>query len=528
MSRPLIAVLVGLLLGGCAQMREVTGGEKDEVAPEWVASEPPHLSTGFTGQRILLHFNERVKVADLRQQFLVSPPLPEQPEVLVQRGTDVLIELRAPLAVSTTYSFNLGSAIRDVTEGNVAKDVVYVVSTGDHVDSSSVSGVVFEARSGKPVGGLAVLLYPATDSSGLQDGRPAYAARTNDQGRYLLDHLRNGAYRLYALRDQNANLRFDLPNEDVAFLPDVLVLPDSLPKPLHLFRPAAAVQGLMDQRVGADRDWMLVMARPVSVLSLRDLDRAGGVLAWTMELNAGRDTVHCWPNDTTALNGHRFEVQEGNTVLDTLTYRVRDRMPFYLTATLGAKDGDLFLHSTRPLVAVDTGLIRLRVDSTDVAFAASLDTTDRRWIRLAPAKPLIGTASVDLLPKALRDRFGGTNDTLRLSTAQPRPDQLGTLELKMEPDDLAATGPWLVQLVDGQERPVRSITSKDLRGTLTLGELPPGSYALKLVEDRDGDGEQDTGDLSAALQPERAWRFPGTLVIRAGWVVDQTWRPADP
>jgi len=528
MIRSLTAVLVGLLLGGCAQMRDVTGGEKDTVAPEWVASDPPHLSTGFTGQRILLHFNERVKVADLRQQFLISPPLPEQPEVLVQRGTDVLIELRSPLAEATTYSFNLGSAVRDVTEANMATDVVYVVSTGDHVDSSAVSGVVFEARSGKPAGGLAVLLYPLADSSGFQEGRPAYTARTDDQGRYVLDHLRNGAYRLYALRDQNANLRYDLPNEEVAFLNDALDLPDSLPRQLHLFRPSAAEQGLMDQRVGLDRDWMLVMARPVTAVSIRDLDRAGGALAWTMELSLGRDTVHCWPNDTTALNGQRFELREGSTVLDTLIYRVRDRMPFYLSATLGTRDGVLQLHSSRPLAAIDTGLIRLRVDSTDVAFTASVDTTDRRWVRLEPANAIQGSATIVLLPKALRDLYGGINDTLRLSTAQPRPDQLGTLELKVEPDDLAATGPWLVQLLDGQDRPVRSLTSKDLLETLTLRELPPGSYALKLVEDRDGNGKQDTGDLVSKLQPERAWRFPGSLMIRAGWVVEQTWRPAAP
>jgi hypothetical protein len=528
MTRALFAVLVGLLLCGCAQMRDVTGGEKDTVAPVLVTTDPPHLSTGFTGQRILLRFNERVKVADLRQQFLISPPLPEQPEVLVQRGTDVVIELQAPLAESTTYSFNLGTAVRDVTEANVATDVVYVVSTGDHVDSSAVSGVVLEARSGKPAGGLAVLLYPATDSTGLREGRPAYAARTDDQGRYRLDHLRNGAYRLYALRDQNANLRFDLPNEDVAFLADALTLPDSLPKVMHLFRQAAAAQGLMDQRVGPDRDWMLVMARPVTALSLRDLDRTGGYLTWTMELNAGRDTVHCWPNDTTALNGQRFELREGGAVLDTLVYRVRDRMPFYLTATLGTADGDLLLRSSRPLAAIDTGSIRLRVDSTDMAFAATVDTADRRWVRLAPARPLAGTAVVRLLPKALQDVYGGGNDTLVLSTAQARPDQLGTLELKVDPADLDATGPWLVQVVDGQERPVRTLARPDLGGTLSLGGLPPGSYGLKLVLDANGDGEQDTGDLSSRLQPERAWRFPGTLVIRAGWVVEQSWRPADP
>jgi hypothetical protein len=69
-----------LLLAGCAQVREIGGGERDTTAPELVFADPPNLSTGFTGQRILLRFDEKIKVQDVQQQLLISPPLGEAPD----------------------------------------------------------------------------------------------------------------------------------------------------------------------------------------------------------------------------------------------------------------------------------------------------------------------------------------------------------------------------------------------------------------------------------------------------------------
>jgi hypothetical protein len=379
-----------------------------------------------------------------------------------------------------------------------------------------------------PAGGVHVLLHADTDSTGLRTGRPAYAARADGAGRFRLHHLRNNTYQLHALRDQNANLRFDLPNEEVAFLDGTITLPDTLPRVLRLFRETPPHQLVLDQRVGPDREWLLVLARPAAGPSLRDLDRTGGALTWSVEVSDGRDTVRCWPNDTTALEGHRFEVSDGGSVLDTLTYRVREKMPFYLTAQwVGGRD-DLVLRASRPLARTDASRMSLRADSTELAFTAAIDSTDRRLVRIALATAAPSAMTLRLLPKALEDLYSGSNDTLMLSNARPRPDQLGTLRIHFSTDSVVLNGPFLLQLLATQGQVVRTVVLPDLTGTVVLSGTPPATYGLRLVEDRNGSGRADTGLRAARLQPERVNAFPGTVVVRAGWEVDQTWELKDP
>ncbi|MCC7502614.1 MAG: Ig-like domain-containing protein [Flavobacteriales bacterium] len=511
------------VLAGCAQVRDISGGDKDSTPPTLLSAEPADMSTGFLGRRIVLHFNERVKLGRLRDQLLISPPLPTYPDVHVQGATDVVIELNDPLEPNTTYSFFLGDAVTDLTEGNAAKDLSYTISTGDHLDSASVHGMVVDAFSGKAAGNVHVLLFTEDDSTGFKEGRPAYATRSDKEGLFHLKHLRNGRYTLNGLRDQNANLRFDLPNEEVAFLNGPLALPDSIQLLLRMFLEQPEQQQVMDQRVGPDRDWRLVLAKPLTELKLRDLDRTGGALNWTVEANAAGDSVRCWPNDTTALDHQTFEVSDGGTVLDTLIYRVREKMPFYVSAVASHREGQLLLRATRPVASIAAERISVKTDTTARSFTIRMDSLDRRMVHLLFDLKAGQEATATLMPKALEDIYGGVNDTLVLSTRRPGAEQLGGLTITIK-DTMAGTStPFLLQLLNTADQVVEQRSSNGLSRSFRLAGLIPGSYTLKLVEDRNDSGKQDTGELDARRQPERAWRMAGVVMVRAGWDVEQTW-----
>jgi hypothetical protein len=59
---------------------------------------------------------------------------------------------------------------------------------------------------------------------------PDYITKTDKEGKFSLNGLADKKYLVFALKDANANLYFDLPNEDVAFL-DTLVQASCLKKP---------------------------------------------------------------------------------------------------------------------------------------------------------------------------------------------------------------------------------------------------------------------------------------------------------
>lgn len=527
MKRTTLLLLLASLFG-CAQVRDISGGEKDTAGPILLAADPPAYTTGFDSRRIVLQFNERVKVGSLRDQFLVSPPLQEMPEVVVQGGTTVVIELNEPLQPATTYSFYLGDAIVDLTEGNPAADVSYVISTGTYIDSGAVAGRVIDAGTGAPATGVHVFLYAPEDTASFRSGRPLYASRTDQNGAFSLRNLRDGAHQLLALRDQNGNLRFDLPNEELAFNPAMVRTDtDTITHLLRLFREAPHQQQLMDHRVEADRDWLFVLAKPAAGLALRDLDRTGGTLRWSVEPNATADTLRLWPNDTTAINGHAFELTDGGVVLDTVRYRVRDRMPFDLAVGLASTGDTITLRAARPIGQVDTTLIRLLQDSVPLAYTIHPDTVNKRYIRLVAQRRNRGATRVQLLPKAMTDQYGGQNDTVLINAENPGPEELGEISMAVRSVSSGPEGRLLVRLLNarGLKAYEQAMTGP---GTARFAQITPGSYRIELVEDRNGNGKWDTGDLNEARQPERTWSFPGTVMARAGWTVEETWEVTGP
>ncbi len=143
------------------------------------------------------------------------------------------------MAPNTTYTINFGAAIKDLHEGNPFKDYVYSFSTGDHIDTLRIAGKVLNAEDKKPIEDAYVGLYAADrdnlDSLPLTTA-PNYITKTDKDGKFSLDGLADKKYLIFALKDANANLYFDLPNEEVAFL-DTLVpasYPYIAPKPQPL------------------------------------------------------------------------------------------------------------------------------------------------------------------------------------------------------------------------------------------------------------------------------------------------------
>ncbi|MGB6047568.1 MAG: Ig-like domain-containing protein [Flavobacteriales bacterium] len=526
MTRNSWAALALLLLAACAQVKEPTGGPKDTRPPELLSAEPADGSTNFTGGRIVLHFDERVKLDRVRERLLISPPLVKAPDVSVSGGTDVVITLNAPLAANTTYTFNIGEAVKDLSEGNAAAGLSFVVSTGGHVDSLSITGQVLDAFSGLPASDVLVLLHEANDTGTVRTSPPAYFTRTATDGRFTLAHLRDGPKRLTALRDRNANYRFDLPNEEIAFLDCVINPRDTTVQVLYMFQPASAKQFISAATVLVDRGWQMVLARRAGELSLSSLDREGGHLVWWPEWSSGRDTVVFWPSDTTLLNGQRFIVSEDSVELDTLTYRALGAMPFNLVVT-PARDaitGRWILRSTRPVAEVDTAHAQLRVDTIPTPFLPFVDSTLQRTVGIDLQIPPGKSASLTLYPKAIRGVMGGTNDTTRLTLGARDPRSLGKLKVELVVDSgMLVQGPLLLQLLTGQGKAVREVVLNSLPGETQWTDLAPGSYGLKLIQDRNNDGRWTTGSFLNDQQPERVFLDLEPVLIRAGWAVERTW-----
>lgn len=217
-----VLVLI-IVAASCANPVSPTGGPKDITPPEIVNAQPPNLSTNYTGNRIVLTFNEYVMLKEINQQLIISPPLAETPNFRM-KGKSLVADFKNPWRQETTYNIFFGDALVDITESNPLSGFKFTFSTGSVLDSMIIEGKLISAFNLAPVKGAYVMLYDSVYDSIPYKQLPYYIARTNDQGDFSLTNLRNQPYLLFALSDINANYLFDQPNEEIAFS-DTLIMP---------------------------------------------------------------------------------------------------------------------------------------------------------------------------------------------------------------------------------------------------------------------------------------------------------------
>ena len=241
-------------LTGCAQVVAPTGGPRDSIPPVLLTANPKEGTTNFTGKKITLDFNEYVVIDQLRENMLVSPTPKNDPYVDYKLRT-ITIKLRDTLEPNTTYTINLGNAIKDLNENNPYKDFSYVFSTGSVIDSLQFSGKVQVAETGKVDTTLMVYLYKNLDDSAVQKEKPKYIARVNAQGGFNFKNLAPGTYKVYALLDGDGSRTYNSKSEMFAFA-DSTVDVGGHARPVTLYAyiekkqtpPAAKSTGTQDKK----------------------------------------------------------------------------------------------------------------------------------------------------------------------------------------------------------------------------------------------------------------------------------------
>jgi len=221
-------ILLASIVASCAQESMPTGGKKDTTPPAIISSLPPNGSPGFTGNKFELKFSEFVVLKEINKQLLISPPVKETPDFHL-KGKSLTVKFKEELKSNTTYSVYFGDAIQDLTEGNPIHNFTYIFSTGDHVDSLSLTGQVVEAFDLQPVEGAMVMLYSDINDTIPLDSLPLtvspyYLSKTDKEGKFQFDGLADNHYLIFALMDQNSNNIFDQPTEEIAFI-DSLIQP---------------------------------------------------------------------------------------------------------------------------------------------------------------------------------------------------------------------------------------------------------------------------------------------------------------
>ncbi len=217
-----VVVVTAVLLAACASMGRPTGGPRDVEPPKFVRSTPTVGALDVDGNKITVEFDENIQLDDPQQKIVISPAQKQTPQIS-SNGRRVTIELRDTLIPNTTYTIDFADAVKDLNEGNVLDGFAIDFSTGPVLDSLRISGMVFQAENLEPAQGMLVGAYLERGDTAIQRVAFDRITKTNQLGQFTLRNLKAGAYRVYALTDNNRDYHWDR-SEDVAFL-DSLVHP---------------------------------------------------------------------------------------------------------------------------------------------------------------------------------------------------------------------------------------------------------------------------------------------------------------
>jgi len=431
-----------MLFEHCARIPgSISGGPKDVTPPRFVQSAPPNYSTRFNvnAKRVEITFDEFLQLKDAANQFYSSPPIKKKPEILLY-GKTVRVNFKEPLLSDVTYVFDFGSSITDLNEGNIVTGFLYVFSTGDHVDSLTLTGRVLNAFDLKPNGKddkvpTWVMLYNDLRDSAVYRQMPTYITRTDPYGFFTFSHIRPDTFRIFALRDMGGNLIFDNPSERIAFSDTLIVMnqrfyhspdtqlftshhtPDSIkeknPELLHAditlyqFEEKPKRQYRTAYERKEPNMLRFVYSLPVDSIGIDIVENEPAEKWYELEISANKDTLDYWLIDTTLVNQKTLTVHLHSPRTDSLnlliytddTLKLTYEEPKQAPVARSRRDQKEEEDKPKPRTALETMAI-----TTNIKSGGTMELTDR--MQLIASQPI---KNVDQSKIILQEQF----DTLK-------------------------------------------------------------------------------------------------------------------
>lgn len=527
-SAILICILLALSLTNCAKRGTITGGLKDTLAPNLRISFPENFNTQFKGDEIKLVFDEYIKLTNLSKQLIISPPMEREPLILPTTATKFLtIKLKDTLKPNTTYSFNFGQSIADNNEGNALNQFKYVFSTGDYIDSLSLSGKVKDAYEKEADAFISVMLYDIDDKfndSVVYKKSPRYITNTLDSLKtFKLENLKAGKYLLVAMKDQNSNNKFNPKEDKIGFLKQVITVPSDTAYTVDLFKETLDLKTFKPTQssgnkllLGYNGKQSFKTNPPKVTITSNQL-----VVPSIVTQMPEKDSLQVWYKplkaDTLAVNVMRDNYKEEYII------RVKDQKKDSLdikalqNGVLNFRDR-FTLEASTPLVKFDKSKIQiLSKDSTAVDFTTEYDDFNQKFY-LDFKKEVLEQYRVSFLPGALTDFFEQANDSLNYNLTTKTAADYANLRIQLQN---VKRFPVIVQLTNSKGDVIASEYSEE-KTTVDFNLVEPTVLTLRLIYDDNKNGIYDTGSYLQKRYSEEVIYSSKEINIHANFDWEET------
>ena len=530
MRKILFTILSLAIISGCAKRGNPTGGPIDSLPPVLVNANPKLNTTNFDSEEIRLTFDEFVKLDKVQDQLIISPPLEKNAyEIRPLTGVTkkVFLKFIDSLDINTTYTINFGNSIKDNNEGNPLTFFNYTFSTGETIDSLYVKGNISDAYNIETDEYVSIHLYridSTLNDSIIYIKQPTYVSNSLDSTSYIFQNLKEGKYHIIAMKDVDNNYFFDPFYDKIGFIDSLITLPKDSIIDFKLFKEETELIWDKPHFINSEKIGFGYYGK----LDLKKIEINSVIpdsIDYTYTKEEMSDTIYLWlsnnsfdslnfnliEKDTTKLSTIKFD-RKRDTLIDSLNVSAKTVNVIHLKESFK-------LSSNIPIKKIEDSLISVRdIDSILVPFVSSvndnLDEIDIKF-EVSPSD----NYRILILPNAIKDIKGVTNDTLQFNLTSQSLEDYGNIYLDVIRNTQSK---FILHLINQNGDIVREYDNVDQNITYNFEYIRPGEYSFRLIEDLNKNNIWDTGNYLQRVKPEPVYYFPSELEVRANWDLNET------
>jgi len=199
-------ILALILVYGCANRLPLTGGPEDKTPPEIIRFFPEQLTTNFSGDEITIEFSKYMNKMQVEEDVFFSPSIEYEAN---WSGKELQIEFNQELEQNTTYALMLGTDYMDIRNNKPSEQFNLVFSTGSIIDTGIIVGKMYD----DDPSGCFIYAFRIDDldidTFRISNKKAQYRSQIGTSGDFSIPALKDGQYRLFAIRDKYGNESYD-------------------------------------------------------------------------------------------------------------------------------------------------------------------------------------------------------------------------------------------------------------------------------------------------------------------------------
>lgn len=583
----ILTTVLCILLYSCASIGNPSGGPKDEEPPRYSFSNPPLGATNFNGKRIEIEFNELVNVKDAFSKVVVSPTSKSVPKVSSQgRRVIVQFDdtLQANTTYTIDFANSIEDNNESNKLGNYAF-WFSTGETIDTLQISGMvlAARNLEPQQGMLVGVHTNFEDSAFKKNRLErvaktDDRGRFTIRNLKPGSYRLFALAdvNNDYMWdnpaediafmevsispYTEQTTATDTIYDMVNSKIdtvvtrartRFLPNDILLSS--------FNIEHKTQYLVkNERVDSTKISLIFNAKSDTLPTLELVSQPDNDDWYLLERSRYNDTLTYWlkpdlvVQDTllVATSYQRADSAQ-NIVWGTDTLKFIKVKPKAKKEKKSKKEeidslkpveirhlaisqpstnieyfNPLYLTFDEPIKEISQSALKLEIKSDTIWKLADkpyklepIDSLSLLKYKLEYPWEFGGEYKLTVDSAAIVGIYNHSNKPIEHSFQVKKEEEYSNFTFIVE--GLPKAMPAFVELLNASDNPIR--TTKVENGIAEFLYLTPGTYYARLVEDYNDNGEYDTGDYDAQIQPEFVYYYPKKINIKKNWEITQTW-----